>query len=73
MGIVFNEDNKLVHIQSKRTSYILSVLETGHLINLYPFPDTDSIMYPLFFNFDIFFHIAALVILNLSLNCSPDT
>lgn len=35
MGIVFNEDNKLFHIQSKRTSYILSVLETGHLINLY--------------------------------------
>lgn len=35
MGIIFNEDNKLFHIQSKRTSYILSVLETGHLINLY--------------------------------------
>lgn len=35
MGIRFNEENKLFNIESKNTSYILSVLETGHLVHLY--------------------------------------
>ena len=35
MGIIFNEDNSLVHIKSKNTSYIFKIIETGHLINLY--------------------------------------
>ncbi|WP_195987184.1 alpha-galactosidase [Clostridium sp. D53t1_180928_C8] len=35
MGIIFNKENRLFHIQSKKTSYVLRVLETGHLINLY--------------------------------------
>lgn len=35
MGIRFNEENKLFNIESKNTSYILSVLETAHLVHLY--------------------------------------
>ena len=35
MGIRFNEQNKLFNIESKSTSYVLSVLETGHLVHLY--------------------------------------
>ena len=35
MGIIFNEENRLFHIKSKNTSYVMRVLETGHLINLY--------------------------------------
>lgn len=35
MGIIFNQENKLFHIQSEKTSYVLRVLETGHLVNLY--------------------------------------
>ena len=35
MGIIFNKENRLFHIKSKKTSYVMRVLETGHLINLY--------------------------------------
>ena len=35
MGIRFNEQNKLFNIESKNTSYILNVLETGHIAHLY--------------------------------------
>lgn len=35
MGIRFNEQNKVFNIESKNTSYILSVLETGHIAHLY--------------------------------------
>ena len=35
MGIIFNKENGLFHIKSKKTSYVMRVLETGHLINLY--------------------------------------
>ncbi|MEN8078303.1 alpha-galactosidase [Clostridioides difficile] len=35
MGIIFNDENRLFHIQSEKTSYVLRVLETGHLVNLY--------------------------------------
>lgn len=35
MGIIFNQENKLFHIQSEKISYVLRVLETGHLVNLY--------------------------------------
>ncbi|GAB6169887.1 alpha-galactosidase [Clostridium carnis] len=35
MAIRFNEENKLFHIQSDNTSYVLKILETGHLIHLY--------------------------------------
>ena len=35
MGIIFNKENNLFHIQSKNTSYVLQVLETGHLAHLY--------------------------------------
>ena len=35
MSIKFNELNMSFHIQSKNTSYIIKVLETGHLVNLY--------------------------------------
>ena len=35
MGIIFNKENMLFHIKSNRTSYVMRVLETGHLINLY--------------------------------------
>lgn len=35
MEIIFNKENMLFHIKSNRTSYVMRVLETGHLINLY--------------------------------------
>ena len=35
MGILFNKENGLFHIKSKKTSYVMRILETGHLINLY--------------------------------------
>lgn len=35
MGIIFNKENRLFHIKSKKTSYVMRILETGHLINLY--------------------------------------
>ena len=35
MGIIFNKENRLFHIKTSKTSYVMRVLETGHLINLY--------------------------------------
>lgn len=35
MGIRFNKENKLFNIESKNTSYVLRVLETGHIVHLY--------------------------------------
>lgn len=35
MKISFNKDRKTFHIQSKNTSYLIKVLETGHLLHLY--------------------------------------
>ena len=35
MGIKFNESKKIFHISSNKTSYIIQVLNTGHLTNLY--------------------------------------
>lgn len=35
MKINFNKDTKTFHLQSKNTSYLIKVLETGHLIHLY--------------------------------------
>lgn len=35
MGIRFNKENRLFNIESKSTSYVLRVLETGHIVHLY--------------------------------------
>ncbi|WP_418222672.1 alpha-galactosidase [Clostridium isatidis] len=35
MGIRFNEEKKIFNIETKNISYILSILETGHLVHLY--------------------------------------
>lgn len=35
MGITFNSDNKVFHIQGKETSYIMQVHELGYLMHLY--------------------------------------
>lgn len=35
MGIRFNKENKLFNIESKNISYVLRVLETGHIVHLY--------------------------------------
>lgn len=35
MGIKFNEDKKIFHISSNKTSYIIQILNTGHLTSLY--------------------------------------
>ncbi|MGY5240453.1 alpha-galactosidase [Clostridium tertium] len=35
MGIRFNAENRLFNIESKNTSYVLRVLETGHIVHLY--------------------------------------
>ena len=35
MGISFNENKKIFHISSKKTSYIVKILDTNHLVSLY--------------------------------------
>ena len=35
MGIKFNENKKIFHISSNKTSYIIQILNTGHLTSLY--------------------------------------
>lgn len=35
MGINFQKDTKTFHIRSKNTSYLIKVLDTGHLLHLY--------------------------------------
>ena len=35
MGIRFNKENRLFNIESKNTSYVLRVLETGNIVHLY--------------------------------------
>lgn len=35
MGISFNQNKKMFHISSNKTSYIIKILDTNHLISLY--------------------------------------
>lgn len=35
MGITFNENKKIFHLSSNKTSYIIQILNTGHLASLY--------------------------------------
>ncbi|GFP75230.1 alpha-galactosidase [Clostridium fungisolvens] len=35
MGITFNEDNKVFHLQAKDTSYIMQIVKDGYLAHLY--------------------------------------
>ena len=35
MAITFNENNKIFHISSNETSYIIKILNTGHIVSLY--------------------------------------
>lgn len=35
MGVKFNENTRIFHISSNKTSYIIQILNTGHLTNLY--------------------------------------
>lgn len=33
--ILFNQETKTFHLKTSKTSYLMKVLETGHLIHLY--------------------------------------
>lgn len=35
MSITFNKNSKIFHLKSKTTSYVIKILETGHLVSLY--------------------------------------
>ena len=35
MGIRFNKENKVFNIESSKTSYVIGIIETGHLAHLY--------------------------------------
>ncbi len=35
MGIIYNQAEKIFHLQAKNSSYIIKILETGHLAQLY--------------------------------------